>query len=113
MLLSEAIMFGTVLVNPGEKKTLMEMALTGEEQPGLSPQDALAEFLRIWPWTIQGEVVGPMWSRRRMILARPAEHFVRIWATEVRPGLKTVERLVAWIRLLETAHELADEAEAA
>lgn len=114
MLLSEAVMFGTMLVDPAENKTFMEIALAGEEQTNLSLEGLISGFLNMWPWTMNGKLVGPDWSLRRMTLASPVENLAAIWDTEVRPGRVPVEKLLTWISLLENATDDSwiDDAEA-
>lgn len=105
MFLSEALMFGSMMSKPGENRTLVRMALAGEERHRLAPADALTEFLSLWPWTLAGELVGPLWSSRRYVLSSPAQHLTEIWSQEVLTGKVSFEKLLDWIRLLETVEE--------
>lgn len=102
MYLSESLMFGSILSKPGENRTLVRMALAGEERQRLAPADALTEFLSLWPWTLEGQLVGPLWSSRRYVLSSPVQHFCEIWSNEVLTGKVRFEKLLDWIRLLET-----------
>jgi hypothetical protein len=109
MLLSEALMIGTVLADPRNLDPLLVLVLRAEESQSVQRSDTadlVTEFIHKWPWSVCFKVVGPDWSSRRMTLATPAEHFGAIFADEVRTGKVQLEQLVSWIQLLENAIEV-------
>jgi hypothetical protein len=105
MLLSEALMVGTVMTDRDRPLTVLRLALAAEEVRPLGLQAELREFQRRWPWVTKGALVGPEWSLRAETLTMPLTHLVEIFQTEVLPGRVSLERLVDWVRLLEEANE--------
>jgi hypothetical protein len=108
MLLSESVMFGTVLADQQSLDPLLVLALKGQESraPQSDTAALVTEFIQTWPWSVSFKVVAPEWSSRRMTLATPAEHFGAIFDDEVRTGKVQLEQLVSWIQLLENAIEV-------